>query len=173
MRRYQIVLGATAAGLAGVLSYHTVSAGNGVTVQATGSASSSTGSASTSAGAGSSSTTASTPTTAGSSSSAQAAPSTTTTAPSVRRAQGSEEQYRYGLLELQVTVSGGRITNVQPMVDEATDPRSAQINSEAVPMLSQQVLQAQSANIDGVSGASYTSAAFEASLQSALNKLGR
>lgn len=62
---------------------------------------------------------------------------------------------------------------MQPVVDEATDPRSAQINSEAIPMLSDQVLEAQSANIDGVSGASYTRAAFEASLQSALRKLGR
>jgi len=173
MRRYQIVLGATAAGLAGVLSYHTVSAGTGVTLRATGNASSATGPSSTSAGTGSSSTTASTPTSAGSSSSAPPAPSTTTTAPSVRRAQGSEEQYRYGLLELQVTVSKGRITDIQPVVDEATDPRSAQINSEAIPMLRQQVLQAQSANIDGVSGASYTTAAYEASLQSALNQLGR
>lgn len=167
------MLGATAAGLAGVLSYHTVSGGTGVTLQATGNASSA-GSSSTSAPAGSSSTTAApTPTTAGSSGTSANAPSTTTTAPSVRRAQGTEEEYRYGLLELQVTVSSGKITDVQPVVDEATDPRSAEINAQAIPMLRDQALQAQSANIDGVSGASYTSAAFEASLQSALNKLGR
>lgn len=80
--------------------------------------------------------------------------------------------YQYGELELRVTVKGKRITDVEAVVDNSPDFRSEQINSEAVPELRQQALQAQSANIDGVSGASYTSAAYQASLQSALDKLG-
>jgi uncharacterized protein with FMN-binding domain len=53
----------------------------------------------------------------------------------------------------------------------ATDPHSAQINSIAVPMLTSQALSAQSAQIDGVSGASFTSAAYAQALQSALDQL--
>lgn len=159
MRRYQIVLGATALGLAGVLSYHTVSGGNGVvlgTPAGSGSVSSGSPSGSSTSPAGSSST------------------STSTRAASeVHRADGTEEEYRYGILELQVTVTGRRITTVEPVVEEATDPRSAQINGQALPLLRQEALEVQSADIDGVSGASYTSAAYQASLQSALDKLGR
>ena len=81
-------------------------------------------------------------------------------------------QYRYGELELQVTVTGGRITNVQPVIDTAFDPRSSQINAYAEPLLQSQTLQAQSANINGVSGASFTSQAYVQSLQAALDKLG-
>jgi len=85
---------------------------------------------------------------------------------------GAEVQYAYGELELKVTVTGGKITDVQPAVDNAFDPRSAQINSYAEPQLQSQTLAAQSANIDGVSGATFTSQAYVQSLQAALDKLG-
>ena len=81
-------------------------------------------------------------------------------------------QYRYGELELKVTVTGGKITDVQPVVDNAYDARSSQVNSYAEPQLVSQTLQAQSANINGVSGATYTSQAYVQSLQAALDKLG-
>lgn len=97
---------------------------------------------------------------------------TTTTTQGTRRADGQDVFYRYGELELQVTISGGRITDVEPVVDNATDSRSAQINDQAIPDLRQQALQAQSSNIDGVSGATYTSNAYVQSLQAALDKLG-
>jgi uncharacterized protein with FMN-binding domain len=71
-----------------------------------------------------------------------------------------------------VTVTGGKITNVQPVIDTAYDARSYQINSYAEPQLLSQTLQAQSASINGVSGASYTSQAYAQSLQAALDKLG-
>ena len=54
----------------------------------------------------------------------------------------------------------------------ADDPRSADINSQAGPILLQQTMQAQSANIDGVSGATYTSEGYLQSLQSALDQAG-
>ena len=85
---------------------------------------------------------------------------------------GADVQYQYGQLELKVTVTGGRITAVVPAVDVAFDPHSEQINSFAEPQLESQTLAAQSAQIDGVSGATFTSQAYVQSLQAALDKLG-
>ena len=51
-------------------------------------------------------------------------------------------------------------------------PRDQQINSYAIPQLNSEALQAGSASIDAVSGASYTSAGYVSSLQSALDKAG-
>jgi len=81
-------------------------------------------------------------------------------------------QYRYGELELKVTATGGKITSVQPVIDTAYDARSYQVNAYAEPQLNSQALQAQSANINGVSGATFTSQAYVQSLQAALDKLG-
>ncbi|HEV2368519.1 MAG TPA: FMN-binding protein [Acidimicrobiales bacterium] len=182
MRRAPIVVAATGAGLAALLSFHTesLSASNGPLVSTTGTSGSGSGGStsttsaptttapSTATGPAASGPAASTPTT--------AAPTTTvpptTTTQGSRKANGSDVPYRYGELELQVTVSGGKITDIRPVMDNATDPRSAQINDEAIPYLRQQALQAQSANIDGVSGATYTSEAYVQSLQAALDKLG-
>ena len=80
-------------------------------------------------------------------------------------------QYRFGVLQVTATVSGGRITNVSTQVQSA-DPHSQQIDDAALPVLRGQVLSAQSADIQGVSGATYTSQAFVSSLQSALSALG-
>ncbi len=95
----------------------------------------------------------------------------TTTTVSTQTVQGKLVQYTYGTLQLQVTATGGRITNINP-VDTSSDPRSAQINGQAIPTLQQEAMQAQSASIQGVSGATYTSNAYKTSLQSALDQLG-
>jgi uncharacterized protein with FMN-binding domain len=87
-------------------------------------------------------------------------------------ATGAAEQTQYGVVQVRVTVSAGRITNVTTVELSATDAHSEQINAEAVPQLRTEVLSAQSGQIDGVSGATYTSQGYEASLQSALDKLG-
>ena len=68
--------------------------------------------------------------------------------------------------------SGGKITDVQAVQLPETDPRSAQISSFAAPQLRQSVLSAQSANIDAVSGATYTSDGYKQALQSALDRAG-
>jgi len=86
-------------------------------------------------------------------------------------ASGSVTQYRFGVLQVTATVSAGRITNVSTQVQSA-DPHSQQIDDAALPVLRAQVLSAQGANIQGVSGATYTSQAFVSSLQSALSALG-
>ena len=73
---------------------------------------------------------------------------------------------------MSVTLSGTKITKVDiASLDDGGSFRSQSIDQQSIPMLEQQALQAQSANIQGVSGASYTSAGFEQSLQSALGQL--
>ncbi|MHB1487605.1 MAG: FMN-binding protein [Acidimicrobiales bacterium] len=92
--------------------------------------------------------------------------------PAVRAtANGSNEQYGYGQLSVRVTVSGNRITNVSVPNIQTVDPTSQQIATQVIPMLRSEVLSAQSARIQGVSGATYTSEAYAVSLQSALGKL--
>jgi uncharacterized protein with FMN-binding domain len=171
MRRAPIVVAATAAGLAGVLGFHTQQQSllSGL----------SGGTTPTTSGGGTTSTTAppgsggSTSTTAPGSTSTSTPASTTTTTPTgTQTAIGADVQYRYGELELKVTATGGKITSVQPVIDTAYDARSFQVNSYAEPQLLSQTLQAQSANINGVSGATYTSQAYVQSLQAALDKLG-
>jgi uncharacterized protein with FMN-binding domain len=77
------------------------------------------------------------------------------------------------VLSVRVTVSGSKITKVGiASLDDGGNPRSQFIDQQSIPMLEQQVMQAQSANIQGVSGASYTSAGFVQSLQGALHTLG-
>jgi len=73
-----------------------------------------------------------------------------------------------------VTLSGSKITKIGiAALDDGGNFRSVTIDQQSIPMLEQQALQAQSANIQGVSGATYTSQGFAQSLQSALGKLGR
>jgi uncharacterized protein with FMN-binding domain len=82
------------------------------------------------------------------------------------------ENTGYGIVQVRVTVSAGRITNVTAVQLSAPDVHSQEINAQAEPLLRSEVTSAQSAQIDGVSGATYTSQGYEASLQSALDKLG-
>ena len=71
-----------------------------------------------------------------------------------------------------MTVADGRITRIEAVQLQGDDPKSVQISSYAEPLLRQSALAKQSAAVDAVSGATYTSASYEASLQSALDKLG-
>ncbi|MGD0439056.1 MAG: FMN-binding protein [Acidimicrobiales bacterium] len=165
MRRTPIVLAGTAAGLAAVLGFHTESLGTNVVATPSGSSSGASTGKSTTTTTGSSSSP-------GRVSSSASTTTTTTGTTGTRTALGADVQYRYGDLELQVTVTGSRITNVEPVVDTAYDPRSSQINSYAEPLLVSETIEAQSAAINGVSGATFTSQAYVQSLQAALDKLG-
>ena len=82
---------------------------------------------------------------------------------------GSIVSSRYGNTEVQVTISNGKITAVNAL-ELPTGGRSGQISSYVEPILSSEALTAQSANIDIVSGATYTSEAYAQSLQSALDQ---
>ncbi len=86
---------------------------------------------------------------------------------------GPAVNYNWGVLSVSVTVSGTKIIKVGiASLDDGGNTRSQLIDQQSIPVLEQQALQAQSANIQGVSGASYTSAGFEQSLQGALHQLG-
>lgn len=83
---------------------------------------------------------------------------------------GSTESQPYGSVQVAVVVSGGRITNVKLLQKPSQGGQTQEINSQALPMLVDEVITAQSGNIDGVSGASLTSPAFIESVKSALSK---
>ena len=89
----------------------------------------------------------------------------------MRSAVGTSEQFGYGILDVKVTVSGSRITDVSVPTLEVAEYTSQQICAQAIPMLRSEVLTAQSARIDAISGATYTSEAYAASLQAALDAL--
>ncbi len=83
---------------------------------------------------------------------------------------GDSEDAFYGLIQVQATISNGKITSVQFLQYPNDRGTSVAINSQADPLLSQEAIQAQSANVDIVSGATDSSQAFMQSLQTALNK---
>ncbi len=172
MRRAPLVIAGTVAGLAGVLAYHPAHASvSGGLLAVAGTPTQTTAQQ-----------TATTPasTTPASTTPASTTPASTATpsragagvlAPA-KSATGVDAQYPYGDLQLKVTVTGAKVTGVQAVKWNVTDPRSQSIDQYAIPLLRQETLSAGSAQIDGVSGASYTSQAYAQSLQSALDKLG-
>ena len=83
---------------------------------------------------------------------------------------GSAVSFRYGTVQLQVTVAGGKITNVQILQYPSSDPHSSQIAQTALPTLISETLKAQSAQVGSVSGATFTSQGYLSSLQSALDQ---
>ena len=88
-----------------------------------------------------------------------------------RTVTGNVAQTQYGPVQVRVTVSGGKITKAEA-VQAPKGGLSDQKTAMAVPELNQEAVSAQSANIDAVSGATYTSAGYKQSLQSALDKAG-
>jgi uncharacterized protein with FMN-binding domain len=83
---------------------------------------------------------------------------------------GTTVQHRYGSVTVTVTISGGKITNVTAQALDPGDRRSQSIDSQAVPIMKSEVLAANSANVQTLSGATYTTSAYITSLQSALAK---
>lgn len=75
----------------------------------------------------------------------------------------------YGNVQVQVTIASGKISEVTPLQLTDADGRSQMISSQAAPMLRSEVLQAQSANVQSIGGATYTSEGYLTSLQSALD----
>lgn len=103
-----------------------------------------------------------------------AAPSKTTPATiSVSKTvTGQTAQTRYGPVQVQLKVTGKTITAVTVLQSPSGNGRDVEINDAALPVLSQETIQAQSAHIDSVSGATYTSTGYATSLQSALDQAG-
>jgi len=82
---------------------------------------------------------------------------------------GSRAHMRWGTVQVTITVKSKRMTNVKASLP-LNKARSRSINTRAAPILRREALQAQSANISAVSGATLTSHAYSQSLQAALNK---
>ncbi|MFD3501144.1 FMN-binding protein, partial [Streptomyces sp. NPDC058677] len=84
---------------------------------------------------------------------------------------GDAAQTQYGAVQVRITVSGGKITKAET-VQAPKGGQSDQITANAVPKLNQAAVAAGTADIDAVSGATYTSAGYKQSLQSALDQAG-
>jgi uncharacterized protein with FMN-binding domain len=74
-------------------------------------------------------------------------------------------------VQVRITVTNGKITAAEAISYPQTDPRDQEINSWAIPQLQQETIRANSASIDMLSGATYTSEGYVQSLQSALDKV--
>jgi len=162
MKRAPIVIAGTLVGLIGVLKFHTAPISLASPAGSTLPAAAASGASP-----------AASPSSQGAKAGGTAAGSGSQQSGASRTAVGPAIYYDYGTLSVRVTVSGHRITKVSiASLDDGSNPRSQFIDQQSIPMLEQEVLQAQNANIQGVSGASYTSAGFDQSLQGALHTLG-
>ena len=150
MRRAAPVLLATASGLALLASFHTSPATTGLAAAAASSTESTVG----------------TTTTTGRRS--------TTTGPTttiaIRTVDGPTVATKWGPVQVRLTVQGSRILDVQALQLPSSHPRSNEISQQAAPLLRSEALQAQSARINILSGASYTSVGYANSLQGALDR---
>ena len=91
---------------------------------------------------------------------------------SAKTVTGDAADTIYGPVQVQITVKNRKLTAANATVYPTGTPRDAQINAFAIPQLEQETVAAGNANIDAVSGATYTSNGYIASLQSALSKAG-
>jgi uncharacterized protein with FMN-binding domain len=85
---------------------------------------------------------------------------------------GDAADTRWGPVQVGIKVANGKITNVEIVQAPKENRRDVEINDEALPILTQETLSAQSAQIDTVSGATYTSDGYIRSLQSAIDRAG-
>ena len=85
---------------------------------------------------------------------------------------GTAAQTRFGPVQVKITVKNKKITNIEVVEYPSDNPKDQQINSYALPVLNQEAISAQSAQIDSVSGATYTSDGYVSSLQSAIDQAG-
>jgi uncharacterized protein with FMN-binding domain len=90
-------------------------------------------------------------------------------APKTVTATGQTIHTRYGPVQVRITETSGRLTNVVAIQLPGSDSHSTQIAAYAAPLLRSEALKAGSAHIDVVSGATYTSDGYAQSLQSALD----
>ncbi|MDH6124030.1 FMN-binding protein [Kitasatospora sp. GP82] len=96
-----------------------------------------------------------------------------TTAPAkagTRTVTGNAVDTRYGPVQVRITLSGSRITKAEVLQYPSESRHDLEINQYALPQLNQEAISAQSAQIDSVSGATYTSQGYQRSLQSALDQ---
>lgn len=95
-----------------------------------------------------------------------------TTGTASKSVTGNVVQTGYGPIQVRITVKNGKVTGADTPQYPTATAYDQQLNSYAIPMLNAEAVRAGSAHISQVSGATYTSAGYVASLQSALNKAG-
>ncbi len=177
MRRAILTIGGTAAGLAALLSFKTHPAA-GVTAAGAPVPSGSTSASGPSAGSsGSSSPTRSaapgaTPGAAQATGQSGKHKSGGTRSAATRMVTGTVANTPEGPMQVQLVLTGKRITKVNVLQHTDNGQESVQVDSFALPKLTSETLTAQSARIDAVSGATYTSAGYIKSLQSAVDAAG-
>jgi uncharacterized protein with FMN-binding domain len=155
MRRAVPALLATAGGLALLANFHTASgAAHRLTVAPA------TSPTTTSAGSGPPRLGTGTPTTSG-------------TGAGSKQIDGPVEATQFGNVQVRVILNNGRITDSQALQMPFDHQRSLEISQQAAPLLHDEVLQAQNAQINLLSGATYTSDAYQQSLQAALSQIGK
>jgi len=162
MRRAVLTLGGTAAGLAALLSFRSHPLAAQDPAPSTQPTAAGTGQAATS-GTGSSSA-------AAGKAAAGAPKATATAAAATRTVTGTVVDTQRGPMQVQVTLAGTKITKITVLQRTDDSTESDQIDATAIPKLTSETLAAQSARIDAVSGASYTSSGYIQSLQSALDQ---
>ena len=111
------------------------------------------------------------PTTTGSPTTTKTPSTTTTTNGASATIDGTAVSTRYGTIQVEIVVASGQIQDVVAL-QLPTGRHSGQISQEVEPILRQEALSAQSASIDLVSGATYTSEAYAQSLQAAIDQAG-
>jgi uncharacterized protein with FMN-binding domain len=164
MRRVVAIVVGTLGGLALLASFHTSATSNlRATAPSTGGRPPATAPPPQGSSAGASGTSGTT---------APPAPSTTTAPGGRRTIDGPSVSTRYGDVQVRVVVQNGHLVDVQALTLPSDRERSARISDFAGPELHDEALQAQSANIDVVSGATYTSEGYAESLQAALDRAG-
>jgi uncharacterized protein with FMN-binding domain len=173
MRRAVLTLGGTVAGLAALLSFksHPATLSASATPAApSASGNSADGTAGTQAGSATAPKQSAGKQSAGSKKQSATKRSSGGTTETTRTVTGAAESTQYGPMQVEVTLAGKRITGVKVLQETNDGSESQQIDATSIPKLNSETLAAQSAQIDAVSGASYTSQGYKESLQSALDK---
>ncbi|MCE4027616.1 FMN-binding protein [Microbacterium sp. Au-Mic1] len=179
MKKIVYAVLATLTGLVLLFSYRTsleavapAASGTAGTAKSTTGSATGTTSGSTSSGASSGSSASASGSSSGSSSSTTSGSGSATTSTGLKDGTftGQAADTRYGAVQVAITVSGGQITDVSVPQYPNTERRDEEINAQAIPILVSETKSAQSAQIDMVSGATFTSDGYTQSLQSAIDQ---
>jgi uncharacterized protein with FMN-binding domain len=188
MRRIALWFASTAAVLMLLAGYHTSFAGPLAatstasaysagtladrTTSGSSAAPSSGGATSGSTGSGSGAGSGSTSTNGGSGSSGSGSTGSGSSSTATSTVTGDTAQTQWGPVQVELSVAGAQISGVTVLQYPSGNSTDTQINNYALPILVNETMSAQSANIDMVSGATYTSTGYQQSLQSALDRAG-
>ena len=170
MRRITLWIATTATILTLLFSYHTsTSSGATTSISSPAHNGSATSDGSSSSD---SSTSSDSSSSSGSTSSSDSSSSSGSTSSSSKTYTGDAASTRFGDVQVQITVANGEVTTATVTEVPWQDHRDQEINARAVPILTEETVSAQSADIDMVSGATITSQGYVESLQSALDQAG-